>query len=256
MVLITLPFYFIASIAYAMRVISNQVVFSRWAYRCVLLLAFVHPVLLAITLIGKGYPFLLGRFEILQVVSWATLLIFMFFRLFYRFSLMGVIFVPTALIVFLLSLTGSQMTIDTPFLNNPWALIHLATIVASMSIFLASFIIGLIYLRLERRLKHKQFGGFWEKLPSLADLEKIHDRSLYTGFVLFTLGIIAGAGWSKSAIGVYVSTNAKQLVSLGAWVFYALFFNLKVPQGWNGRKGILLSSIGFLTMILVMTMVL
>src|SRR3990167_3344527 len=139
------------------------------------------------------------------------------------------------------------------FLKNPWALPHLIFIFTRMIIFLISFAEGIIYLVSEYRIKNKRIGGWFDKLPSLETIERNHNKLLNIGFVFFTLGIITGGGWSKSATGYYVSNNFQQIGSFVLWIFFAIFLKLRVSRGWVGHRGILLSCIGFVAVIILLT---
>lgn len=131
-----------------------------------------------------------------------------------------------------------------------WGPIHLGFIFLSVSIFLVSLVLGGLYLLQETRIKSKSIRGERiSRLPSLEKLEDLHYRTLYIGFVFFTVGIITGGGWSKATRGVYISDDPRQFFSIGLWIFYALLLNLRVPRGWIGRRGILLSVVGFVAVI-------
>ena len=114
------------------------------------------------------------------------------------------------------------------------------------------FSIGLVaaimFLLSERQIKHKNFEGIVARFPSLAILDNIHYKSLYVGFLLFSLAIITGAGYSKLTSGTYLTNDPKQWISLLCWFFFALLLNFRVRQGLQGRKGVMLSMVGFVGM--------
>jgi ABC-type uncharacterized transport system permease subunit len=138
--------------------------------------------------------------------------------------------------------------------NNLWALVHLACLCGSLLVFGLSFLLGLGYLQGHYRLKHKKLANSHHG-PSLLKLEAWHDQALYTAFVLLTLGIMTGAGWSKTVYGVYVVSSVKQIGAFAAWAFYALFLHRKQQQGWVGTRGIVLSSLGFIGVVLLFSWV-
>lgn len=131
-----------------------------------------------------------------------------------------------------------------------WGPIHLGSIFLSVAVFLISLVLGGLYLYREHKIKSKsdRGEGFF-RLPSLERLDQLHYRTLYIGFVFFTVGIITGGGWSKATRGVYLTEDPRQFFSIGLWIFYALLLNLRVPRGWIGRRGILLSVVGFVAVI-------
>lgn len=216
----------------------------------------IHAVFLIRHFFLQGYPFLVSPFESLQLVSLCVVLTFVLLCFSHRFFAAGLILLPVGLVFNILSLTALvRYRAPGYFLENPWAFIHLVFVFIASAVFMVSFVVGLIYLVQERRIKHKKTGGLFDRLPPLEILDLVHYRSLYIGFVFFTVGIITGGGWSKSIVGVYVTGSLKELISFAAWIFFALFLNLRVSRGWVGRRGILLSSVGFAAVIFLLTWV-
>lgn len=253
---LTLAGYVLATVSFCLRIIFDNKSFSINGLRATLAAFVLHAVVLGWHFSQQGYPFLRTNFETLQLTSGGIICMFLVLSIFYRFIMTGSILVPLALVFYVLSLTRlAQHQIPEHFLGNPWAFIHLVFIFLSMSIFFVGFVTGFLYLLQESRIKNKKVGGWMERFPSLEILERIHYRALYIGFIFFTVGMITGAGWSKSVTGAYVTQNVKQLVSIGAWIFFAIFLNLRVAHGWVGRKGILLSGIGFVAVIFLFTWV-
>ena len=137
-------------------------------------------------------------------------------------------------------------------LQNHWAFSHLVFSILALVGFMITLTLGLLYLASEYNFKKKKTSRFLDKLPPLETLEKLHYTTLYVAFLFFSAGIITGAGWSKSVTGLYISGDKKQLISFAIWVFFAVFLNIRVFRGWVGRRGVLLSMIGFLGIIILM----
>jgi len=89
----------------------------------------------------------------------------------------------------------------------------------------------------------------YPNLPSLDSVEQIHAKALTLGFILLSGGIITGAAWAKSVTGFYFFEDARQLWSIIAWLIYALFLQARISAGWRGRRGILLSLLGFVVIV-------
>ncbi|MBX7147933.1 cytochrome c biogenesis protein [bacterium] len=243
---IVLGLYLVSFLAFCFRFIFKRKVYALLALRFTMVGLLVHGIVFITHLLKQGYPYFNTSFESLQLTSLIIVLFFVIFSFFYHYLAAGLIFMFLGLFFYILSITRLvAYAAPQHFLQNPWAFIHLVFIFMGVGVFMVSFVTGLIYLIKEYRLKHKQLGGFFDKVPALDELDAIHYRSLYTGFVLFTLGIITGAGWSKSTLGYYVTNDLKSLLSIGIWIFFALLLNLRVSQGLQGRKGILLSTMGF-----------
>ena len=134
---------------------------------------------------------------------------------------------------------------------NPWAFAHVLFIFIAMAILLASFLSGFFYLIRERRIKHKKIGGTLDRLPPLELMDHIHYSTFFGGFVFLTLGIMAGAGWSKSTLGVYVTNDFRQLLSFALWFFFALYINVRTNRRWFGRRGVGIVLLGLLALIIL-----
>ncbi|MBI4411243.1 MAG: cytochrome c biogenesis protein CcsA [Deltaproteobacteria bacterium] len=254
--LVVLGSYILATVFYCLRSIFGKKILSAIALRITVAALIIHAIFLGSHLLEQGYPFLVSPFDTFQLVSFCVVFTFVLLCFLYRFFATGLILLPAGLVFNILSLT-TLVRYRAPghFLENPWAFIHLVFVFIGLAVFMVSFVVGIIYLIQEYRIKHKKTGGLFERFPPLEILDHIHYRSLYIGFVFFTIGIITGGGWSKSMVGVYVTGDLKQLLSFGAWIFFALFLNLRVSRGWVGRRGILLSCIGFAAVFFLFTWV-
>jgi len=244
--------YLVAFFLFCLRLITGHSSLSLIALRWTLISFFGHLFLLSFYFQGKGYPFLSNSFDFLQVMSLTIVLVYLVFSHFYRFYAAGLFLLPLTLVFSSMSLT-KIIASTTPghFFENPWAFIHLLFVSIGIAIFIVSFITGLLFIFQEIRIKKNIFGGFLDRLPSLESLDQIYYKSLYLGFVLFTVGIITGGGWSKSETGHYLQITLKPMLALGIWIFFAIFLNLRKPLGLKGARGILLSAIGFLGAILL-----
>lgn len=254
--LVVLGFYIGGTLLYSLRTIFGKKVLSAIGLRVTLVGLLLHTVILTLHLVKQGYPFVQSSFDAFQITSLCIVGVFVLLSFFYRFYATGIVLLPLALLFNILSLP-IFVRYHSPghFLENPWAFIHLVFIFIAIAIFMVSFVIGVLYLIQENRIKNKKSGGIFDRFPSLEVMDLIHYRSLYIGFIFFTIGIITGGGWSKSTIGFYMTGNVKQILSFGAWIFFAIFLPLRVSRGWIGRRGILLSSIGFAAVIFLFTWV-
>ncbi len=125
---------------------------------------------------------------------------------------------------------------------------HLIFMTVSFVIFTMSFFVGLIYLVEDFRLKRRKLPIRW--LPSLSALNWVHYRVLIFGFILLSAGILMGAFLSKKILGRFFTDDPRQIVSLVVWSLYAFFLNARLQIGWKGRRGIILSALGFLGIVL------
>ncbi|MBI2083716.1 MAG: cytochrome c biogenesis protein CcsA [Deltaproteobacteria bacterium] len=129
---------------------------------------------------------------------------------------------------------------------------HLIFMVAALLTFAVSFLVGLLYLFQEGRLKKQRpIPPWFQRIPSQEIMDRIHYKVLSVGFLLLSLGMLFGAFLSKKVFGRFFTDDPRQIASLFTWAIYAFFLNVRIRSGWRGRRGILLSLIGFMTVVLI-----
>lgn len=123
--------------------------------------------------------------------------------------------------------------------------IHLVLMILAFLIFAANFTMGFVFLIQERQLKSHRPTGLFQKMLALETMHSLHFKLLTSGFVLLSLGMIVGSLLSKQKIGSFFSLDPKQIGAMVTWGLYALFLNIRLQPAWRGRRGILLSMLGF-----------
>ncbi|MGQ9866456.1 MAG: c-type cytochrome biogenesis protein CcsB [Pseudanabaenaceae cyanobacterium] len=83
---------------------------------------------------------------------------------------------------------------------------------------------------------------------TLADtLDNLSYRTIGLGFLLLTVGIVAGAVWANEAWGTYWSWDPKETWSAIVWLVFAAYLHLRLTKGWQGRKPAIVATIGLVT---------
>jgi ABC-type transport system involved in cytochrome c biogenesis permease subunit len=62
--------------------------------------------------------------------------------------------------------------------------------------------------------------------------------------------MFVGAILSKGRMGRFFTGDPREIGALVMWALYALFLNVRLTAGWRGKKGIVLSLVGFVGVIL------
>lgn len=118
-----------------------------------------------------------------------------------------------------------------PALRSIWLHIHVTTCFLSYAFFTLSAILGLVFLR-------KGQDAIFKPLLYFIKL----------GFIFLTMGIITGSIWAHYAWGRYWGWDPKEVWALITWLYYTLFFHLKLV-GINKKGEAYLSIIGFFVII-------
>jgi ABC-type transport system involved in cytochrome c biogenesis permease subunit len=170
----------------------------------------------------------------------------------YRLLGAGVFFMFAAMSLLILSIFGQgQYEFGVDSSVSPWILIHLLLAFFAFAVFLVSFMIGLAFIFLESRIKAKNLDGWVRRLPSLEVLDGIHYKALGLGLILLTIAIVAGTILNKTIQGVFFSWDPKQFWVFLTWFLYVVLLEMRMRAGWRGRKGVILSVLGFVIIILV-----
>ncbi len=136
-------------------------------------------------------------------------------------------------------------------LRSPWLPVHIALAFLGEASFAVAGIVAIVYLIQERRLKTKRkkiqkIGTGLHKLPALEILDNVSMRLIQLGFPMMTLGLVAGAIYSKEVSGAYWTWGLLNTVSLLVSILYALLLHFRLTIGWRGRKAAVLTLVGVL----------
>ncbi len=160
---------------------------------------------------------LTNGFEATAFLTWGVLLTYFLIGSSYRLSILGAFTAPLAL---LLLTFGGLFSSDQPSSNlNPvrWSSeFHAAISILSYGTLGLSAICALMYLIQEHHLKKHTFSGWFDRLPSMGDLEIVLHRLLRWGFLLMTLGMLSGF-----ATGLFDQVSMiKLLWATVVWIWY------------------------------------
>lgn len=199
------------------------------------------------TLAGAGFaPALSRQSESLLALVLVTFFLFVVGR--YKTASHGLFVFPLATLLTLSAAVGDQPApINSPLLRSGWIYTHIALIFIGYAALLFSFLSSVLYLVQERSLKTKHLGSGWSgKLPSLAVIDDIGQRSLVLGFPFMTLGMIAGAVLAAASFGRDYFQDPKVVLSLLMWAVYMLLLFTRWTAGWRGRRAAVLAAVAFL----------
>ncbi|MBI4355855.1 MAG: cytochrome c biogenesis protein CcsA [Candidatus Omnitrophica bacterium] len=123
--------------------------------------------------------------------------------------------------------------------------LHIALSIFSYGAFLIAFVSGILFLVLERQLKHKQLGRLFRWLPPLSLLDRLNYLSITIGFGAFSIGLVLGTILAVQSLGAHWLSDGKVWLSMVTWVAYAVLWSIRVSSSLRGRKVAILSILGF-----------
>jgi HemX protein len=130
-------------------------------------------------------------------------------------------------------------------IRGPSLTVHITSATGGVALFAIAFGVALMYLLQEREVKGKHFGALFSRLPSLDALDRLNQRLVRFGFVVYTVALITGVLVAKKAWGTTWNLWDPQLITnLFVWLLYGAMVQLR-HVGIHGRKYALLTLAGF-----------
>jgi ABC-type transport system involved in cytochrome c biogenesis permease subunit len=168
----------------------------------------------------------------------------------YRISSLGAFHVPVLFALHLWSVVLRQPIFDIPQLNRGWLFIaHVVPTIFAYAALTAGFVAGVAFLILDRQLRNKRFDLLMRGLPNLDLVERVNASAVKIGLPLVALGGLLGLIMGYVEWGWAYQWDYKVWTTIGIVVIFAAQLALRRYAGWNGRRAILISMVGFLAIV-------
>lgn len=240
----------VAMAAYLVFFVSQKTA-VRKAARTILVLSGVLQTLYIVSrFILTGHTPITSMHETVIFFAWATTWAYLSFRWRYTVKNFGT-FVSVLIfcLVFISFLSSRDITVRVPALQSGWLPIHAGVSLLAYGFLSLAFCGGLMYLLLEREVKAKKFGYFFQRLPSLDALDQLNSHCITVGFVFLTLGIVTGSMWARQAWGTYWQWDPKETWSLITWFLYLIQIHQRFTVGWRGKRAAVMAVLGFCSVV-------
>ncbi len=199
----------------------------------------LHTAILLIEMVGSDFDLSKGYY--IQFLSWSLLVIYFYMWWRMRYSFLGLTASPLAMLLFIgsFSLTGVQGTLPTEWTGMFFGL-HIGTLFLSFGLLAMAFGAGLLFMRLDRKIKTKEpLSNFDKDMPALSTFDRVNHIAVMAGFPLYTIGMASGFIWARLAWGRLLSADPKEIVSIFVWFMFAWLFHQRLALGRRGRKAAL-----------------
>ena len=157
---------------------------------------------------------LTNLFEVLIFLSWAVVLFYLVIGPTYRLSLLGAFTAPLAFVLQTVALISGLDLISAKTAVNPYLEFHAAFSLLAYGAFVLAGLAGGMYLLQDRQLKSRKLNSAFFELPPIHSLGVANARLIAAGFLLLTLGMLAGFG-----VG-HAPSPFKLGWSIGVWLLY------------------------------------
>jgi ABC-type uncharacterized transport system permease subunit len=168
-----------------------------------------------------------NTFEVLQFISWSSILIFLITGPVFRLSLIGAATANIAAAMSVISLLVPHWDSfrRSLFGGDPWIESHAAIALFSYGVFAFLAAIASLFILQNFGLRHKKFSGFLKFLPSIYEMEIVIGRLLLIAFLTYTSAVFIGA-WYYVANPEAIQAS-KLSFTLLLWTGYLVAFVLQ-----------------------------
>ena len=247
---LTLASYFAATALWLAFFLAQQDSLCRWGAWTLATGLVWHTLALLQRTWAYGYLPVATFGDALLLFDWVLVAAFLLLNWRYPIRVLGALVAPLAALIIYgaLILPRGQGTIS-PLLRGFWLMAHIGLTMGGYATLTLNFLGGIFYLIQERQLKAKRFGFLFRRLPSLSQLDTLNYWCLSIGFPLLTGGIITGSLYAQHTQGRFWSWDPKEVLTLLAWLIYAVLMHERLTVGWRGRRAAWLAICGFLVLL-------
>jgi len=181
-------------------------------------------------------------YETLSMCAFLIAVFYLFVHLRYKVESLSVFIFPLVFVMALVATLGNPVSAwSSPVVRNIWLTVHIVLVLLGIAALLFAAVASLLYIFQERELKSKKPRKFYYRLPPLGTLDDLISKSMATGFVLMTLGVIAGSTWGFIELKTAWISQPKIVISFFTWGIYLVLVFLRVTAGWRGRKAAIMT---------------
>ena len=187
----------------------------------------------------------------LVMIAWLAAGGFLLLQRLYKLPAIGAFITPLlimAIVPALFAQPGQSAGVVPEIVRLPVLKVHVLAATGAVGFFAIAFGVALMYLLQERELKGKKFGALFSRLPSLTALDRLNQRLVRSGFVVYTVALISGTVTAKAAWGQFFGWDLQQVISLAIWLLFAGMVYLR-HSGIHGRKYAVLTVVGFMLVV-------
>ena len=207
---------------------------------------FLHAVMLYVELFTSG-GLNLSFFNAVSLAAWTAAGLLLLSALSQPVDNLAILALPAAAITMLLDLRfpGQRLLGD----DADWSLgIHVLTSMLSYSLLTLASIQAILLAVQDHFLRRHHPGGFIRALPPLQTMESLLFEMISVGFALLSVSLFTGFLYLDDMFAQHLVH--KTVLSIAAWIAFAVLLWGRYRFGWRGRKAIRWTLVGFAVLML------
>jgi ABC-type uncharacterized transport system permease subunit len=196
---------------------------------------------------GGGMHF--GFSVALSLMVWLAVLFYWVEALYARLDGLQTLAMPAAAVASLLpALFPGQHLLDNS--GSPAFRAHFIVAMLSYSLFTLAAFHAVLMSVAEKRLHSARLNRALANLPPLLTMEALLFRLITIAFILLTLTLASGVGFSESLFGRAFRLDHKTVFAFISWGLFATLLLGRHLWGWRGRRALRWTLAGFVALLL------
>lgn len=185
----------------------------------------------------------------ISLIVWVLCVLFIVAMLFRPIENIGVLVLPLGGLAVLLAWLwpGRVHLLEQ---SDRWFALHLVIAFIAYAFLGLAALQALLLAAQEKRLKRHHPGGWLRALPPMQTVETLMFQSIGLGFGLLTVTLFTGSLFSERLFGRPFVWNHHVVLSVVAWLIFALLLAGRRFFGWRGRQAVRWTLGGFTVLVL------
>ena len=213
---------------------------ALWGVACLLHAIYLYPQ--TFTAHGLNLTFYNALSIVLFLIAALTLLL----SVTKKTELLGLFVLPPVTAGVALAISKPQVVAAASNLHG--LQVHVVSSLFAFSILTIAAVQSVLLLTQDRRLRKHHLDGITRAFPPLHDTERLLFQTLLAGFVLLSVALISGFVFLENMFEQHIAH--KTILSILAWIVFALLLWGRRQFGWRGRVAIHWTLSGFGLLIL------
>jgi ABC-type transport system involved in cytochrome c biogenesis permease subunit len=188
-------------------------------------------------------------FGSLSLFAWLLAATYLGLEAIHRRRAVGPFVLPIVIAVFLLAHGREAQATKAPPAQGPLFAFHVTLNILAYSAFALSFVLSVIFLVQNRRLRQHKLGIVGWRFPPLDFLDQMTRSSVIVGCVSLLAGMSAGFVWAHRLLGQYWDGDPKVIITILILGIYIAYTILARTAAWRGARASALCIFNFMFVI-------
>ena len=252
--------YVLAFAAYTIHFARREPAAGRAATALLVAGTLIHTFVIGMQTMEAGHVPFAGATQAISTFVWLLALAYLYTEVTTDERGLGIFILPIIVVLQVLpTVQAPGVEPRSPVLESPLFWIHVSAMLGAYASFGLAAVIGITYVLQFKEIKAKHLHFFFTRLPSLQVLDVMNSRAVLIGWLLMTVGLVAGAVWIVEAqqlapadprVQAMSLADPKIFVALITWSVYTFGMIARRAIGWRGKRSAYLSAVGFAIILL------